>query len=99
MVPFLADSGSFYDEVLRELVFALGAALFVANAFALYRRRKDAQEAARRTVARSRPGSPVRGNRRTDDTDLPQAPLARTVTYLLVGFVVMIAGLGAILNK
>ncbi len=99
MVAILADSGSFYDEVLRELVFALGAALFVANAFALYRRRNDAQAAARRTVARSRPGSPVRGNRRTDETDLPQAPLARTVTYLLVGFIVMIAGLGAILNK
>ena len=100
MVPFLADSGSFYDEVLRELVFALGAALFVANAFALYRRgaglrRRPPGERS----PRSRPGSPVRGNRRTDDTDLPQAPLARTVTYLLVGFVVMIAGLGAILNK
>jgi len=99
MFAILADSGSFYDEVLRELVFALGAALFVANAFALYRRRTDAQAAARRTVARSRPGSPVRGNRRSDDTDLPQAPLARTVTYLLVGFIVMVAGLGAIINK
>ena len=99
MVSILGSSGSFYDEVLRELVFALGAALFVANAFALYRRRTDAQAAARRTVARSRPGSPVRGNRRTEVTDLPQAPLARTVTYLLVGFIVMIAGLGAIINK
>ena len=99
MFAILADSGKFYDEVLRELVFALGAALFVANAFALYRRRTDAQAAARRTVARSRPGSPVRGNRRSADTDLPQAPLARTVTYLLVGFIVMVAGLGAIINK
>jgi len=54
----------------------------------------------KRTVARSRPGSPVRGYRRGDTpSDLPQAPLARTVTYLLVGFVVMIAGLGAMLNK
>jgi len=95
----LGSSGGFYDEVLRELLFALGAALFVANAFALYRRRADAQAAARRTVARSRPGSPVRGNRRSEVTDLPQAPLARTVTYLVIGFVVMIAGLGAIINK
>ncbi len=99
MVPILGASGSFYDEVLRELVFALGAALFVANAFALYRRRADAQSAARRTVARSRPGSPVRGNRRSDDTDLPQAPLARSVTYLVIGFIVMVAGLGALINK
>jgi hypothetical protein len=99
MVPILGSSGSFYDDVLRELLFALGGALFVANAFALYRRRADAQAATRRTVARSRPGSPVRGNRRSDEHDLPQAPLARTVAYLLVGFIVMIAGLGAIINK
>ncbi|MDP9333903.1 MAG: hypothetical protein M3Q30_11450 [Actinomycetota bacterium] len=99
MVPILGSSGSFYDGVLRELLFALGAALFVANAFALYRRRADAETTARRTVARSRPGSPVRGNRRSDDRDLPQAPLARTVAYLLVGFIVMVAGLGAIINK
>ena len=99
MVPILGSSGSFYDDVLRELLFALGGALFVANAFALYRRRADAQAATRRTAARSRPGSPVRGNRRSDDRDLPQAPLARTIAYLLVGFVVMVAGLGAIINK
>ena len=55
---------SFYDEVLRELVTALGAALFIANLFALVRRRSDARRAAQRTVARSRPGSPVRGNKR-----------------------------------
>jgi len=95
----LGSSGGFYDEVLRELLFALGGALFIANAFALYRRRADAQAAARRTVARSRPGSPVRGNRRSEVKDLPQAPLARTITYLVIGFVVMIAGLGAIINK
>jgi hypothetical protein len=99
MITVLGSSGSFYDEVLRELVFALGAALFVANAFALYRRRADARTAAQRTVAKSRPGSPVRGNRRSEVTDLPQAPLARTVAYLLIGFVVMLAGLGAIVNK
>ena len=92
----LADS--FYDSVLRELVFALGAALFVANAFALYKRRSDGRVAADR-VAKRRPGSPVRGNRNTGATDLAQAPLARTIAYLVVGFIVMIAGLGAMLNK
>lgn len=99
MVAVLGAAGSFYDEVLRELVFALGAALFVANAFALYRRRADKQAATRRPVAQTRPGSPVRPNRRSGVTDLAQAPLARTVTYLVIGFVVMIAGLGAMLNK
>jgi hypothetical protein len=95
----LADN--FYDSVLRELLFALGAALFIANAYALYRRRADADKVKQRTVARTRPGSPVRGsNRRNDDTDdLVQAPVGRTIAYLVVGFVVMIAGLGAMLNK
>jgi hypothetical protein len=91
---------SFYDEVLRELVTALGAALFVANLVALVRRRSDARRAAQRTVARSRPGSPVRGNRRDEDnTDLPQAPLARTITYLVIGFVVMIWGIASLVSS
>ena len=99
MAWILAASGSFYDEVLRELVAAVGGALFLGNLIALFRRRSDAQAARNRTVARSRPGSPVRGYRRTDNTDLAQAPLARTVAYLLIGFVVMIAGIGALINK
>ena len=95
----LASSGGFYDEVLRELVAALGAALFIGNAIALFRRRADARAAKDRVVARNRPGSPVRGYGRATSNDLPQAPLARTVAYLVIGFVVMIAGLGAMANR
>jgi hypothetical protein len=89
---------SFYDEVLLELLTALGAALFVANLLALVRRRSDARRAAQRTVARSRPGSPVRGNKREGggSADLPQAPLARTITYLVMGFVVMVWGIASL---
>jgi hypothetical protein len=90
---------NFYDSVMRELVFALGGALFIANALALYRRRTDAEAASQRVVARNRPGSPVRGYGRSDaPRDLAQAPLARTVTYMLIGFVVMVAGLAAMVN-
>ena len=86
----------FYDEVMRELVAALGAALFFANLMALIRRRGDAARTAQRTVARVRPGSPVRGNRRATGTiDLPTAPLVRTITYLLVGFVVAVWGIAS----
>ena len=92
---------SFYDQVLRELVFALGGALFVANLLAIVRRRRDAEAAAKRTVARARPGSPVRGYQQTKDapTDLPQAPLARSVIYMLVGFVVMVWGIASIASS
>jgi hypothetical protein len=74
---------SFYDEVLRELITAVGAALFVGNLIALIRRRSD-----RRRV-------PASGGRDT----LYEAPLTRTVVYLLIGFVVMIAGIAAIATK
>ena len=90
---------SFYDEVLRELVTALGAALFVANLRALARRRVDADVANRRTVSRARAGSPVRGyRRRGEGGDLVQAPVARSVLYLLIGLVVMIWGIASLVS-
>jgi hypothetical protein len=89
----------FYGEVLRELVTAVGAALFVANARALLRRRSDADIAVRRTVARARAGSPVRGYRReADGGDLVQAPVVRTVLYLVIGLVVAIWGIASLLS-
>ena len=89
----------FYGEVLRELVTALGAALFVANARALARRRVDADIAVRRTVARARAGSPVRGYRRGGEgSDLVQAPLTRTILYLVIGLVVMIWGIASLIS-
>lgn len=75
---------SFYDDVLRELVAAVGAALFVGNLIALVRRRSDRRRA------------PVTGS--GGDT-LPEAPLTRTVVYLLIGFVVMVAGIAAMATK
>ena len=69
---------SFYDDVLRELLVALGAALFLGNLLALFRRRPPASLA--------------------DDGDetLTRAPLARTVAYLLIGFVVMVWGIASL---
>jgi hypothetical protein len=88
--------GNFVDDVLRELVAALGAALFFANLWALLKRHSDADRVAARTVERSRPGSPVRSVARpAPKRELAQAPVARTVAYMVIGFVVMIAGLAA----
>jgi hypothetical protein len=72
----------FYDEVLRELLVAMGGALFVGNLMALLRRRAPA------TVRR-----PV-----TDENGqpLPEAPVARTVTYLVIGFVVALWGIASL---
>lgn len=87
----------FYGDVLLELLTALGAALFVANAFALIRRRGDRARAAKEAVKRARPGSPVRAQVRVATTgSLPQAPIGRTVAYMVLGFVVFIWGIASI---
>jgi hypothetical protein len=89
--------GSFYDEVLRELIAAMGAALFFGNVYALARRSRDADRIGARTVERGRPGSPVRSPARPGARrELAQAPLMRTVAYAVLGFVVMIAGIASL---
>jgi len=93
-------AASFYDEVLRELIAAFGAALFFGNLYALLRRRRDRERVRETTVARARPGSPVRGQAHPSQRrDLAQAPIARTVTYLVLGFVVMVAGIAALASS
>ena len=79
---------SFYDEVMRELVLALGGALFLANGLALIRRRSDGSRARS-----SRPAS------HSSSTDLAQAPLARTVTFMLIGLIVAIWALASIVTR
>ena len=76
---------SFYDELLLELMVALGAALFVGNLVALLRRRRDREAATPR---------PARGEA---TADLTQAPIARTVLYMVLGLVVMVWALGSLL--
>jgi len=72
----------FYDEVLRELLVAMGAALFIGNLMALVRRRA--------------PASGTEAAESDDGHGLQQAPLARTVTYLLIGFVVALWGVASL---
>jgi hypothetical protein len=87
----------FYGEVLLELVTALGAALFVANAYALIRRRRDRTTAAKQAVMRARPGSPVRGKTKVATTgNLDLAPLGRTIVFMLLGLVVAIWGIASL---
>jgi len=69
----------FYDEVLRELLVAVGAALFVGNLMALLRRR-----------------APASATEDGDGEALPRAPLARTVTYLVLGLVVALWGIASL---
>ena len=74
---------SFYDELLLELLAAVGAALFIGNLVALVRRRRD------------RAAAPAQGRR--DGTDLPEAPVGRTLLYMAVGLVVMVWGVASLL--
>lgn len=80
-----------YSDVLRNLVLALGGAMFVGNVMALRHRDRDREDAAVRTVARARPGSPVRGYRHDETyTDLPTAPVGRSVLYAGIGLLMVV---------
>jgi hypothetical protein len=72
---------SFYDQVLREIVAAIGAALLIGNGLALARRRADAKSGG--------------AGRRADE--LTQAPVGRTVAFMVLGAVMLIAGLAALI--
>ncbi|HEX6311075.1 MAG TPA: hypothetical protein VF152_05575 [Acidimicrobiia bacterium] len=82
---------SFYDEVLREMIAAVGAALFLGNLVALVRRRNDRHAAPAR---RARAAGADAGADRSGD--LAQAPVARTVLYMALGFVVMVWGIASV---
>ena len=92
-------AASFYDEVLRELIVALGAALFVGHGLALLRRRRDAE---RRAVTASARSAKVKGASRavaagqTRDGELVQVPFARSAAFCTLGFVMMIAGIASL---
>jgi hypothetical protein len=101
MVQVLAVG--FYEDVLVELMAAIGAALFFGNAFALVRRRQD------RLAAMAVPGGPatdaastadpvVDGDDELGDGDLPEAPVIRTVAFAALGFVVMVWGLASVFS-
>ena len=77
---------------------AVGAALLVANVRALMHRKADRAAVAERTVARARPGSPVRGYRVSENPEYAVAPRVRSITYALIGFVVMIWGIASLIN-
>ena len=90
---------TFYDEVLRELIVAFGAALLVANLLVLLRRRRDAL--VRVTVgdsrsAKAKGASRVAATGQTRGGELVQAPIARSVAFAVLGFVMTIAGVASL---
>ena len=90
---------SFYDEVMRELIAAIGAALLIANLIALARRQKDADARGARSGARSvkvKGSSRVASTGRTRDGELVQAPVGRSVAFAILGFVMLVAGIAAL---
>jgi hypothetical protein len=76
----LAD---FVDDVMRELVVALGGALFLGNLLALLRHRAAAT-------------GDSEGEETDDSATAVRAPVLRTVVFLLLGFVVMVWGIASL---
>jgi hypothetical protein len=89
----------FYGDVLLELITAMGAALFIGNAWALIRRRADRRQAAKEAAVRARPGSPVRSQVRVATTgNLDEAPVGRSVGFMVLGFLVFVWGIASIVS-
>ncbi len=80
---------NFYDQVLREMIAAIGGALFVGNALALFRRRRDAAQESGSSRARAV----------SETGELVQAPVLRTVAYAAIGLVMLVAGLAALVSS
>ncbi len=90
---------TFYDQVMRELILACGAALFFGNVIALARRRRDAEARGVRAGARSakaKGSSRVQTTGQTREGELVQAPLVRSVAFAVLGLVMMVAGTAAL---
>ncbi|MCU1457070.1 MAG: hypothetical protein JWL73_1162 [Actinomycetia bacterium] len=87
---------SFYDEVLRELLLALGAALFVGNLYALVRRRADHRRTVTGLARGPRPSRYRPPDRVAQALDLPEAPIGRSLVFLALGLVIMIWGLASL---
>ena len=90
---------TFYDTVLRELIVAFGGALLVANGLALLRRRRDVQVRSGVTGARNakaKGASRVATTGTTREGELVQAPVARSMAFAILGFVMMVAGIAAL---
>ena len=87
---------SFYQQVFLELVMAVGAALALANALALVRRRRDRRIA--REHARTTPRSP---RQRAPKGEAPtplltQAPIGRSIAFLVIGLVAFVWSLATL---
>lgn len=72
----------FYDEVLRQLLVALGAALFLGNLLALIRGEP--------------PADMVRKAEEAGEEPPQRAPVGRTLAFLVLGLVVMVWGLASL---
>ena len=76
---------NFYDQVLRELVAAIGAALLFGNGYALIRRRRDAKAGAGKSAGAAKKGE-----------ELIVAPIGRTLAFMLLGLLMLVAGVAAL---
>lgn len=88
---------NFYDEVLRELLLALGAALFVGNLYALGRRRADRRRTVTALARAPRPSRYRPPARVAQALDLPEAPVGRSLAFLALGLIIMIWALASLL--
>ncbi len=90
---------NFYDEVLRELLLALGAALVVGNVYALGRRRADRRREVTALARATRPSRYRPPARVVEALDLPAAPVGRSVAFIVLGLIILIWALASLIAE
>jgi L-lactate permease len=95
-------AAEFYVTVMRELIVAIGAALVLANAWAIIRSRIMPRSSAELRATRSAAASAKRKSQtaeragRAADGTLVRAPLSRTIPFMLLGVFMLIWGIASL---
>lgn len=82
--------GSFYIEVMKELIVAFGAALVIGNVLAIVRRRPP--EPTESTGPNQSTGS----TGSTEAPTLTRAPLGRSLVFVALGTLMVVWGLASL---
>ena len=97
-------SAAFYETVMRELIAALGAALFVANGWALLRGKVMPPKPEEIRPTRSAAASSKKQAQLTErvgraaDGNLVRAPLGRTLLFMALGALLCIWGVASLVS-
>lgn len=94
---------NFYTQTMVELIGALGAAMIVGNALAIYKRKSDltlAKESLKRSQRPSRQTTSTLAKNQTKQgtATLAAAPIGRSIIFIAIGAVALLWSLATLFS-